>query len=124
MAEPENSLVRGLTLTHSTSLIICATIGTGILMKTSIMAQTAGSPLLVIAAWIIAGLITLTGALTVAELGAMLPNAGGPYVYVRHAFGNMPGVFLWLDDIDNRSSRTRGIVSRFCNMVKYDIDLR
>lgn len=100
MAESKRQLVRGLTLTHSTSIIICASIGTGILMKTSIMAQAVGTPLLVIAAWIIAGLITLTGALTVAELGAMLPKAGGPYVFVRTAYGNIPAFFFsWMQFI-------------------------
>jgi len=95
--EKDNQLVRGLTLTHSISIIICGIIGSGILFNTAIMAQYMGSPILVLVAWIAAGLISLAGALTYAELGAMLPNAGGEYVYLRKAYGDIPA-FLhgWL----------------------------
>lgn len=94
MAESNNQLVRGLTLVHSTSIVICTVIGTGVLLKSAVMAQYLNSPFFIIAAWIIAGLITMTGALTIAELGAMMPKAGGQYVYLRAAFGDMPA-FLW-----------------------------
>ncbi|MBT4484283.1 MAG: amino acid permease, partial [Candidatus Latescibacteria bacterium] len=80
-------LVRGLTLYDSTSIVICSIIGTGVFLKTGIMAQYTGSPLLVMAAWMAAGLLSLAGALTYAELGAMLPKAGGDYVYLQTAYG-------------------------------------
>src|SRR5437660_2954086 len=55
------------------------------------MSQQVGSPALVLAAWLVAGLLSLGGALTYAELGAMMPYAGGEYLYVRTAYGDMAG---------------------------------
>jgi APA family basic amino acid/polyamine antiporter len=61
------------------------------------MAQAAGTPLLIMLAWIAAGLLSLAGALSLAELGAMLPNAGGEYVYLRAAYGDLPAfLFGWM----------------------------
>lgn len=86
---------RDLTLTHATSLVVGITIGTGIFLKAAVMAQAVGTPMLVIAAWIVAGTVAMFGALTFAELGALLPGAGGEYVYLRAAFGEVPG-FLYV----------------------------
>jgi basic amino acid/polyamine antiporter, APA family len=86
---------RGLTLVHATSLVVGITIGTGIFLKAAVMAQAVGTPALVLLAWIVAGLIAIFGALSFAELGALLPQAGGEYVYLRAAFGEIPG-FLFV----------------------------
>jgi len=86
---------RDLTLTHATSLVVGITIGTGIFLKSAVMAQAVGTPALVLAAWVVAGLIAIFGALSFAELGALLPDAGGEYVYLRAAFGELPG-FLYV----------------------------
>jgi basic amino acid/polyamine antiporter, APA family len=86
---------RGLTLIHATSLVVGITIGTGIFLKAAVMAQAVGTPALVLAAWVVAGLIAIFGALSFAELGALLPEAGGEYVYLRAAFGEVPG-FLFV----------------------------
>ena len=86
---------RGLTLIHATSLVVGITIGTGIFLKAAVMAQSVGTPSLVLAAWIVAGIIAMFGALSFAELGALLPQAGGEYVYLRAAFGEIPG-FLYV----------------------------
>jgi basic amino acid/polyamine antiporter, APA family len=85
---------RDLTLTHATSLVVGITIGTGIFLKTAAMAQAVGTPLLVLAAWVVAGIVAMFGALCFAELGALLPDAGGEYVYLRAAFGEIPA-FLY-----------------------------
>ena len=58
------------------------------------MAQTVGSPSLVLWAWAIAGLLSMAGALTYAELGAMLPHAGGEYVFLLEAYGEGPAFLL------------------------------
>ena len=87
MTEEKNELVRGLTLTNTVALVVGTVIGTGVFLKTAIMAQDTGAPAMVLAAWVAAGLLSLAGALTYAELGAMLPHAGGEYVYLRHAYG-------------------------------------
>jgi APA family basic amino acid/polyamine antiporter len=86
---------RDLTLVHATSLVVGITIGTGIFLKAAVMAQAVGTPMLVLAAWVVAGLIAMFGALSFAELGALLPGAGGEYVYLRAAFGEVPG-FLYV----------------------------
>ena len=86
---------RDLTLVHAASLVVGITIGTGIFLKAAVMAQAVGTPVLVLAAWGIAGIVALLGALSFAELGALLPQAGGEYVYLRAAFGDVPG-FLYV----------------------------
>ena len=95
--EEKVQLVRGLTLTDTTALVVGTVIGTGVFLKTAIMAQDVGSPGLVLGAWVAAGLLSLAGALTYAELGAMLPHAGGEYVYLRQAYGEMTAfMFGWM----------------------------
>jgi basic amino acid/polyamine antiporter, APA family len=89
-AKSQPQLVRGLTLTHTIALVVGTVIGTGVFLKAAVMAQAVGTPLLVLAAWLLAGLMTLAGALTYAELGALLPHAGGEYVYLREAYGRLP----------------------------------
>jgi basic amino acid/polyamine antiporter, APA family len=92
-----SQLVRGLTLADTTALVVGTVIGTGVFLKSAIMAQDAGSPLLVLAAWVAAGLLSLAGALSYAELGAMLPHAGGEYVYLRRSYGELAAfLFGWM----------------------------
>jgi basic amino acid/polyamine antiporter, APA family len=90
-------LVRGLDLSATTALVVGTIIGTGVFLKTARMAQAVGTPMLVLLAWAAAGLLSLAGALSYAELGAMLPNAGGEYVYLRAAYGDLPAfLFGWM----------------------------
>jgi APA family basic amino acid/polyamine antiporter len=93
----KRELVRGLTLWDTTALVVGTIIGTGVFLKTAKMAQAVGTPQLVLLAWVAAGLLSLAGALSYAELGAMLPHAGGEYVYLRAAYGNIPAfLFGWM----------------------------
>jgi len=94
MSNTEPHLERRLGLTDSTSLVIGTIIGTGIFFKAAIMTQEVGTPALVLWAWIAAGILSLTGALAYAELGILFPHAGGDYVYLRHAYGELPA-FLY-----------------------------
>src|SRR2546422_4389588 len=97
MADEETQLVRGLTSSDTTLLVVGTVIGTGVFLKSAVMAQEVGSPALVLAAWIAAGVLSLAGALSYAELGALLPQAGGEYVYLRHAYGDAPAfLFGWV----------------------------
>jgi APA family basic amino acid/polyamine antiporter len=90
-------LVRGLTLTSSTALVVGTVIGTGVFLKSSVMAQELGSPSRVLLAWFAAGVFTLFGALTYAELGALLPSVGGDYAYLRLAYGETIGfLYGWM----------------------------
>ncbi len=93
----KRELVRGLTLGDTTALVVGTIIGTGVFLKTAKMAQAVGTPQLVLLAWVAAGLLSLAGALSYAELGAMLPHAGGEYVYLRAAYGDIPAfLFGWM----------------------------
>lgn len=86
---PSNGrLVRRLSLLDSMSLVVGTIVGTGVLLKAAVMTQLLGSPWAVLAAWLAAGVLTLFGALAYAELGAMMPEAGGEYVFLRAAFGD------------------------------------
>jgi basic amino acid/polyamine antiporter, APA family len=94
MTDPPLQPRRDLDLAAATSLVVGICIGTGVFLKAAAMAQAVGTPLLVLAAWALAGLVAMLGALCFAELGALLPDAGGEYVYLRAAFGEVPG-FLY-----------------------------
>ena len=81
------SLPRTLSLLDGTALLVGSVIGSGIFVVPSLIAQRVPEPGLVIGIWIFSGLLVLCGALTLAELGAMLPRSGGLYVYMREAYG-------------------------------------
>ena len=87
--------MRALSLRDAIALVLTV-IGTGVFLKTAPMAQLVGSPSKVLLAWLAAGILSLAGALTYAELGAMMPEAGGEYVFLREAYGDLPGfLFGW-----------------------------
>ncbi|MBI3476791.1 MAG: amino acid permease [Acidobacteria bacterium] len=95
--ESDPQLRRGLTLTHTISLVVGTVIGTGVFLKAAVMAQTVGSPSLVLWAWVVAGLLSMAGALTYAELGTLLPRAGGEYAYLLEAYGEGPAfLYGWM----------------------------
>jgi APA family basic amino acid/polyamine antiporter len=81
-------LTRALSLRDAIALVL-SVIGTGVFLKTAPMAQLVGSPSKVLLAWLAAGLLSLAGALTYAELGATMPEAGGEYVFLREAYGDL-----------------------------------
>src|SRR5213080_1965739 len=87
-------LVRGLGLLDSTMLVAGSMIGSGIFIVSSIIARQVGSPGWLLVVWIVTGLLTLTAALSYGELAAMMPKAGGQYVYLREAFSPLWG-FLY-----------------------------
>ncbi len=93
----QESLVRSLSLRDATALVVGTIIGTGVFLKTAVMAQQATTPELVLAAWAAAGILSFMGALCYAELGAMFPRAGGEYVFMRQAWGDLPGfLYGWM----------------------------
>jgi len=95
VAPQARELARALSLRDAIALVLTV-IGTGVFLKTATMAQLVGSPNKVLMAWVAAGLLSLAGALTYAELGAMMPEAGGEYVFLREAYGDLPAfLFGW-----------------------------
>jgi APA family basic amino acid/polyamine antiporter len=98
-------LRRDLTLTRGIAIVVGITIGTGVFLKSAPMAQAVGSPGLVMAAWAVAGVVAMLGALCFAELGTLMPQAGGEYLYLRAAFGDLPGfVYVFLSFIIGAAS--------------------
>lgn len=95
--ETKRSLRRELNTTAALSLVIGTILGTGIFLKTATMTQLVGSAWLVLAAWLAAGLLSLVGDLVYGELGELFPEAGGEYVYLRSAYGNLIGfLYGWM----------------------------
>lgn len=91
------ALVRGLGLVAAISIIIGNVIGTGVFLKARVMTCNVGSPDYVMLAWVAAGVLSLAGALTYAELAAMLPHAGGTYNFLREAYGRVWSfLFGWM----------------------------
>ena len=89
-------LIRGLGLLDATMIVIGSMIGSGIFITSAESAKTIGSPGWLLAAWALAGVLTITGALCCAELAAMMPRAGGQYVFLREAYGPATGfLFGW-----------------------------
>ena len=79
---------RTIGLSTATALVITTIIGSGIFMRPAEMAALLGSPILIFAVWIIAGLFTMLTAMVLAEIAAMLPETGGTYAFMRHMYGN------------------------------------
>lgn len=91
------SLIRGLGLAAAISVIIANVIGTGVFVKARVMTCNVGEPTWVIIAWIAAGVLSLAGALTYAELTAFKPEAAGPYAFLRDSYGRLSSfLFGWM----------------------------
>ncbi len=89
-------LARDLGLSHAGAVVVGTIIGSGIFLVPTEMMQAVGSARVVYLAWVVGGLLSFFGALTYAELGAMKPQAGGEYVYVRDAYGPLAGfLYSW-----------------------------
>src|SRR5437660_825045 len=85
---------RGLGLFDATMVVVGSMIGSGIFIVSAEMGRWIGSPGWLLVAWLITGLLTVTAALSYGELAAMMPRAGGQYVYLREAFSPLWG-FLY-----------------------------
>src|SRR5215469_5687494 len=89
-------LARDLGVSHATAIVVGTIIGSGIFLVPAEMMQAVGSAKLVYLAWIVGGVLSFFGALTYAELGALKPEAGGEYVYVRDGYGPLAGfLYAW-----------------------------
>ena len=89
-----SDLSRDLGVSEACAVVVGTIIGSGIFLVPAEMMQAVGSAKLVYLVWVVGGLLSFFGALTYAELGAMKPQAGGEYVYVRDAYGPLAG-FLY-----------------------------
>jgi len=86
------------------AIVVGVVVGAGILRTPGLIAGYLGDPLLILGVWLLGGISTALTALVLAELGAMIPAAGGKYAYVRHAYGDAAGCFAgWGEVLLNRS---------------------
>src|SRR5260370_21483833 len=92
---PETAeLVKGLGLLDATTIVMGSMIGSGIFIVAADIAREVGSPGLLLLTWVVSGLMTVIAAVSYGELAAMMPRAGGQYVYLREAFAPLFG-FLY-----------------------------
>jgi APA family basic amino acid/polyamine antiporter len=84
---PRHELRRALTFVPSYALVVGGMLGTGVYLRSALMAQQVGSAPLVLAAWAAAGVLSMAGALTYAELASRVPHTGGEYAFLRETFG-------------------------------------
>src|SRR3954464_9492312 len=92
--QTKEGFIRGLGLLDSTMIVAGSMIGSGIFIVSADIARQVGSPGWLLVVWAITGALTVTAALSYGELAAMMPRAGGQYVYLREAYGPLWG-FLY-----------------------------
>ncbi len=98
VTSPQRGLIRLLGVGFGLAVIVGSTLGVGILRTPGLVAGQLSSSPTILAVWTVGGLYTLIGAVCLAELGTMLPDAGGYYVYARRAFGEAIGFGVgWTD---------------------------
>src|SRR5215510_15922885 len=107
-------LSRRLGFWSSIGFVVGMTIGSGIFRTPAQIAARVPDPPLMLAVWGLGGLVTLCGALSIAELAAALPQAGGLYVYLREAWGRRTAfVFTWAELVLLRAAGLSGIATVF-----------
>jgi APA family basic amino acid/polyamine antiporter len=103
---------------HAAALVVASMVGTGIFTTTGVLLTSLPSPVVVLAAWAISGVLALCGAAVYAELGAMMPRVGGEYVYVSRAFGPVAGFMSgWVALIVGFAAPTAGGAIGFASYV-------
>jgi basic amino acid/polyamine antiporter, APA family len=119
MTEP-NDLRRSLGFTDLLLITVGTVIGSGIyLVPSLVLQQTAGRTSLALTVWAVAGFLSLLGALTYAELGAMKPEAGGLYAYLRDSFGPLPAfLYGWASFLVIASGSIAALAVAFANYLK------
>lgn len=115
-----NGYDRRLGTFDATMVVVGAIIGAGIFLNPAIVAQRVGTPGMILLAWALGGAIALLGAFCFAELGSRMPAAGGGYVYLRDAFGPLPGfLYGWTQLL---VINTGGIAAVAVTFASYAVD--
>ena len=96
-ADNSGQLIRGVGAWGAVAVNVANMIGTGVFLKARVMTCNVGSPRLVLLVWVCAGLLSLAGTFSYSEIAAMIPEAGGDYVYLRKAYGRLVGfLYGWM----------------------------
>ena len=124
MPNRTSPLLRQLTLVDSTAIIVGIIIGVGIFRVPGSIATYLHSPWIILAAWVVGGLLALCGGLCYAELSASLPRTGGDYVYLRESYGRGVGfLFGWTKLLVVRPGSIAGIAYIFAGYAAYFLPL-
>src|SRR5271157_5826295 len=116
----QTELVKGLGVFGATSIVAGTMIGTAIFVVPGIMLQQVGTPSMVLVVWVAAGVLSLFGALSYAELGAALPQAGGEFVYMHRAHGPLFGfLYGWTQFIIAKTASIAAIATGFVIYLAY-----
>src|SRR5499427_3015396 len=120
MGEKKLELVKGLGAWATMAMVVGHIIGTGVFLVPSAMTRATGSVGLVFLVWIVGGILSLFGALTIAELGAAMPEAGGAYVYLTRGFGPVWGfLFGWMNNMVGKPASISTIAAGFLIFVSF-----
>ncbi len=115
-------LLRVLGPVETTAILVGSVIGSGIFLVPNTIAAQVGSFGLIIAIWLVSGLLSLFGALSYAELGGMIPLAGGQYAYLREAYGKFPAfLFGWTEFLVIKAGSIAAVAVAFALYVGYFI---
>ena len=111
-------LVRSLTLLDATMIVVGSMIGSGIFIVSAESARLVGAPGWLLVVWLLAGVMTISGALCFAELAAMMPKAGGPYVFMSEAYGKPVGfLYGWSQFLIVQSGTIAAVAVAFANFT-------
>jgi APA family basic amino acid/polyamine antiporter len=111
-------LERGLGLLDATMIVVGSMIGSGIFLVSAESSRLVGAPGWLLAAWALAGVLTVTGALCCAELAAMMPRAGGQYVFLREAYSPAIGfLFGWSLLLVIQTGTIAAVAIAFANFI-------
>ncbi len=105
VARPEPTFVRGLGLLDSTMIVAGSMIGSGIFIVSADIMRQVGSPGWLLLVWLVTGALTVSAALSYGELAAMMPHAGGQYVYLREAYSPLWGFLYGISVCSRRAYR-------------------
>ncbi|MBI4719647.1 MAG: amino acid permease [Chitinivibrionia bacterium] len=121
-ANSKPHLLRVLGPLETITILVGSVIGSGIFLVPNTIAAQVGSFGLIIAVWLVSGLLTLFGALSYAELGGMIPHAGGQYAYLREAYGKLPAfLFGWTEFLVIKAGSIAAVAVAFALYFGYFI---
>jgi len=119
---PDEGLLRAIGLGSAILLVVGNVIGSGIFLTTGGMAALIPSASLLLIAWVLGGVLSITGGLTYAEMGAMFPRSGGVYVFLKEAYGPLPAfLYGWASLLVLISGSTAAVAVGFAEYLSYFI---
>lgn len=109
-----------ITLYGLTMIAVGSSIGSGIFVTPGTIAKEIGHPYLILMVWVLGGIMGLTGALTFSELGGLFPQAGGVYVYLKNAYGDLTGfLYGWVMLMVINTGSLAGLCVAFAEYLRF-----